>query len=68
MQELFKDVSKETKELAEISWRLAMSQNNPSNAAKFLDSITNYYENILTEEEISFLRFYFNMKMEAMKV
>ena len=67
MQEIFNNISKETKEIAEISWRLAISQKNPMNAADFLNNVTNYYSNIMTEEEIEFLRFYFNMKMEMMK-
>ena len=40
---------------------------NPIDAANFLNDITNYYDKILTEEEVNFLRFYFNMKMELMK-
>lgn len=67
MQEIFNNISNEIKQIAEISWRLAVSQHNPINAAKFLDNVTNYYESMLTEEEIEFLRFYFNMKMEAIK-
>jgi len=67
MQEIFENVGDKTKEIAEISWRLAMSQNNPIEAAEFLNNITNYYDKILTEEEVNFLRFYFNMKMELMK-
>ena len=67
MQEIFDNISKETKEIAEISWRLAISQKNPMDAADFLNNVTNYYSNIMTEEEIEFLRFYFNMKMEMMK-
>lgn len=67
MQEIFENISKNVKEIAEIAWRLAMSQSNPIEAAKFLNNVTNYYEQIMTEEEIEFLRFYFNMKMEAEK-
>lgn len=67
MQEIFENISDETKELADVAWRLAMSQRNPIDAAKFLDSVTNYYDKIMTEEEIEFLRFYFHMKMEALK-
>lgn len=67
MQEIFQNVSDKTKEIAEISWRLAVSQRNPIEAAEFLNTITNYYDKILNEEDIEFMRFYFNMKMEAMK-
>ena len=67
MQEIFENVSERTKEIAEIAWRLAASQSNPIDAANFLNDVTNYYDKILTEEEVNFLRFYFNMKMELMK-
>ena len=67
MQEIFQNVSDKTKEIAEISWRLAVSQRNPIEAAEFLNTVTNYYDKILNEEDIEFMRFYFNMKMEAMK-
>lgn len=67
MQEIFDNISDNTKEIAEIAWRLAMTQKNPIDAANFLNSVTNYYDAIMSEEEIEFLRFYFNMKMEMMK-
>ena len=67
MQEIFENISNETKEIAGIAWRLAMMQNNPADAAKFLDTVTNYYSAILSEEEVEFLRFYFRMQMEMMK-
>lgn len=64
MQEIFENVSNETKEIAGIAWRLAMAQKSPAAAAEFLDNVTNYYKAILTEEEVEFLRFYFHMQME----
>ena len=67
MQEIFENVSDNTKEIADMAWRLAMSQRNPIEAADFLNNVTNYYDKILSEEEVNFLRFYFNMKMELMK-
>ena len=67
MTEIFKNVSDETKEIAHISWRLALAQKNPLEAAEFLNNVTNYYRNILTEEEVEFLQFYFSMQMEMMK-
>ena len=67
MQEIFENVSDEVKEIADVAWRLALSQKDGVSAAKFLDNITNYYDKILNEEEVDFLRFYFNMKMEMMK-
>jgi hypothetical protein len=67
MTELFTNVRDEVKEVADMAWRLAISQKNPINAAEFLNNTTNYYKNIFTEEEIEFLQFYFNMKMEMIK-
>lgn len=67
MTEIFTNVSNEAKEIAELSWRVANIQKNPLEAANFLANVTSYYSNILTEEEVDFLRFYFNMKLEMMK-
>lgn len=67
MTEIYANVSDQVKEIADIAWRLTMAQKNPMDAANFLNNVTNYYSNILTEEEIEFLQFYFNMKMEMMK-
>ena len=64
MQEIFENISDETKEIAGIAWRLATAQKNPVEAAEFLNNVTNYYRAILTEEEVEFLRFYFRMQME----
>ena len=35
--------------------------------ARFLNTVTEYYRNLYSEEEIEFLQFYFQMKMEMMK-
>lgn len=67
MTEIYDDISEETKEIARLAWKVAISQNNPASAADFLNNITEYYRNSLTEEEIEFLRFYFKMQMEMMK-
>lgn len=67
MEEIFKNVSDKVKGIASTVWSLAMAQDNPIKAAEFLNTVTNYYDKMLTDEEIDFLRFYFNMKMEAMK-
>ena len=67
MQEIFENVSNEVKEIAEVAWRLAMAQKSPIEASNFLNNVTNYYDKLLNEEEIEFLRFYFNMKMEMIK-
>lgn len=67
MIEIFKDISNETREIAEQAWNIVMAQESPINAAEFLNSVVEYYRNVLSEEDIEFLQFYFNMKMEMMK-
>ena len=67
MQEIFENVRDEVKSAAEFAWKVALALKNPIEAAKFLDNVTNYFENSYTEEEIEFRRFYFNMQMEMMK-
>ena len=64
MQEIFKNIRTEVKETAEAAWNLAMAQNNPIRAAEFLNTVTEYYRNVYTDEEIEFLQFYFHMKVE----
>ena len=67
MQEIFNNIKDEVKEVAEIAWKLALMQKDPMKAAKFLNTVTEYYKNLYSEEEIEFLQFYFQMKMEMMK-
>ena len=67
MTEIYDNISEETKEIAQLAWKVAIAQNNPADAANFLNNVTEYYRNSLTEEEIEFLRFYFKMQMEMMK-
>lgn len=67
MTEIFEDISDEIKQLADSTWAITLAQENPIKAAEFLNSVTNYYTNILTEREMEFLQFYFQMKMEMMK-
>ena len=67
MIEIYDDISEETKEIARLAWKVALAQSNPADAASFLNNVTEYYRNSLTEEEIEFLRFYFKMQMEMMK-
>lgn len=67
MLELFSNVSDEIKSAAEAAWQIACTK-NPVMAAEFLSDITNYYRALnRSPEEIKFLQFYFNMKMEMMK-
>ena len=67
MTEIYENVRDEVKELAELSWIIATRQKNPLDAANFLNNVTNFYKNVYTEEEIEFLQFYFNIKMEMIK-
>ena len=67
MTELYPNISDEVKEIAQTAWRIALAQKNPLDAAGFLNNVTNYYSNTLTQEEIEFLQFYFNIQMEMMK-
>ena len=67
MNEIFTNVSDNAKEIAKTAWNIALAQNDPISAANFLHSVTEYFANSLTEEEIEFLRFYFNLQMEMMK-
>jgi hypothetical protein len=67
MTELFTNVSFDAKLIAEMTWDIATIIKNPIEVAEFLSSVTEFYSNKLTEEEVDFLRFYFNMKLEMMK-
>ena len=67
MIEIYNNINDETKKIAEQAWNIVLAQKNPVNAANFLHNVTEYYRNILSEEDIEFLQFYFNMKMEMMK-
>ena len=67
MNEIFSDIPDDIKKAAEAAWQIALSK-NPIEAAQFLSDITNYYRALnRSPEEIKFLQFYFNMKMEMMK-
>ena len=67
MTEIYANVRDDVKKIGELAWKIALAQNNPADAANFLNNVTNYYTHYYTEEEIEFLRFYFNMKMEMIK-
>ena len=69
MQEIYKNISDEVKQVAEFAWKIALAQNDPMDMAKFLNNVTNYYKSFYTDEEIEFLQFYFHlqMQMEMMK-
>ena len=67
MTELFTNIRQEVKNIAEGAWIIAINQFSPADAADILNNVVEYYRKTWTEEEIEFLQFYFNMKMEAMK-
>lgn len=67
MLEIFNNIRPVVKHTAETAWQIALLQSNPVKAANFLNNIIDYYIGIFSEDELDFLRFYFNMKMENMK-
>lgn len=67
MTELYEDISDELRSIAQTAWDIAFAQKTPMEAAEFLNTVTNYYNNTLTEEEVEFLQFYFQLRMEMMK-
>lgn len=67
MTELYPNISEELRSAAEMAWNVATLKEDPIDAANFLNNVTNYYANTLTDEEIEFLQFYFNLRMEMMK-
>ena len=64
MTEIFENISDDVKNKAEIIWQIAIAQPDALAAAEYLHGMTEYFKNKWTEEEVDFLRFYFNMKME----
>ena len=64
MTEIFENISDDVKNKAEVIWRIAIAQPDALAAAEYLHGMTEYFKNKWTEEEVDFLRFYFNMKME----
>lgn len=67
MIEIYPNISKTVKDIAETAWNITLAQRDPMQAADFLNNVTEYYRNVLSDEEIEFLQFYFQMKMEMMK-
>lgn len=67
MTELFTDISPVIKNIAKEIWGLASLAHDPVKASEILEHATNYYSYLCTEEEIAFIRFYINMKLEEMK-
>ena len=67
MLEVFEHIRQEVKDTAEGAWNLTLAQHTPAEAANLLNTIVEYYSLIWTKEEVDFLRFYFQMRMEMMK-
>lgn len=61
-EEIFSNVSEETREHARLIFNAAIKSTNLQNAVKILDNFTNNAK----EEDKEFLKFYFNFKMEQM--
>ena len=66
MIELFNHIRPEVKQTAENAWNLTIAQHTPTKAAELLNTITEYYKLLWTEEEVEFLQFYFQMKIMEM--
>ena len=64
MTEIFENISDDVKDKAEVIWQIAIAQPTALAAAEYLHGMTEYFKKRWTEEEVDFLRFYFNMKME----
>lgn len=64
MVEIYEDIRQEVKDTAAAIWEMTIAQNTPTEAAKLLNTIVNYYKLIWTDKEVEFLQFYFKMRME----
>lgn len=67
MTEIFTNINDDLKKKAEIIWNMTLTYNNPREAAEFLHLMTEEYRKVLTDEEMDFLQFYFQMQMEMNK-
>ncbi len=66
MIELYPNISKETRDQAELAWTIAYYCKTAGAAAAMLDAFTNYYCSLHKEQEEEirdFLHFYFNLKL-----
>jgi predicted solute-binding protein len=64
MKEIFNNISQRTKEQVRFWVNVALTKENPMDAAKV---ISNFSKTLKTEEEQSFLDFYFNMRLLQLK-
>ena len=67
MTEIFTNISSNVKSTAEAAWNIAAAQKEPGAAVDFLNNFIKYYSHLYDEEEMNFIKFYFNMKMEELK-
>ena len=67
MTEIFTDINDNVKEMAEAAWILVKSKTDPAEAAELLNTVVEYARETMTENEVDFLQFYFDMQMELMK-
>lgn len=64
MKEIFNNISQRTKEQVRFWVNVALTKENPMDAATV---ISNFSKTLKTEEEQSFLDFYFNMRLLQLK-
>ncbi len=67
MTEIFTNISDKIKNTAQIIWNMTLLQDTPLDSALFLHKMTEHYRKQLTDEEMDFLQFYFQMQMEMNK-
>lgn len=67
MTELFENIDQGLKDIADFFWLQAMKKETLVEKVSVLDTITQYYRTFGKPEEVEFLQFYFNMRMEMMK-
>ena len=63
MTEIFTNIPEEVKEQTKLIVNFIFSQLDPESGLKFIES---YISSCQDEEEKSFVRFYFNMRMEQL--
>lgn len=67
MTEIYANVRDRLKDDLEAAWSLVLQQKDPISAVDFLNKATEYLTTTcISEEEVDFIRFYFNLKMAEM--
>ena len=67
MVEIYSDIKEEVRLFAQNAWRVSLTMNSPKESAEFLTNCLVLAEQEYTEEEINFIKFYFQTQMEMVK-